>query len=91
MVSLGITTFHRFRTVCIRWDHQCVMPWRPDFDVILGMDLLSANHTSIYCSHKEVVSNLYVKASFKYKGIGIVVLLKVISAVKASKLLNQGT
>ena len=29
--------------------------------------------------------------SFKYKGVGIVVLPKVIYAMKASKLLNQGT
>ncbi|KAA0053220.1 gag protease polyprotein [Cucumis melo var. makuwa] len=39
-----------------------------DFDVILGMDWLAANHASIDCSRKEVIS-----------------------AMRASKLLNQGT
>ncbi|KAL4023074.1 hypothetical protein IC575_016822 [Cucumis melo] len=39
-----------------------------DFDVILGMDWLAANHASIDCSHKEVIS-----------------------AIRASKLLSQGT
>ncbi|KAL4038220.1 hypothetical protein IC575_001828 [Cucumis melo] len=39
-----------------------------DFDVILGMDWLAANHASIDCFHKEVIS-----------------------AMRASKLLSQGT
>ncbi|KAL4016880.1 hypothetical protein IC575_024542 [Cucumis melo] len=39
-----------------------------DFDVILGMDWLAANHASIDCSRKEVIS-----------------------AMRASKLLTQGT
>ncbi|KAA0035151.1 ty3-gypsy retrotransposon protein [Cucumis melo var. makuwa] len=43
-----------------------------DFDVILGMDWLSANDASIEC-------------------FGIVCIPKVISAMKASKLLSQGT
>ena len=62
-----------------------------DFDVILGMDWLSANHVSIDCSRKEVVFNPPSAASFKFKGVGTVVLPKVISVMKASKLLNQGT
>ena len=63
-----------------------------DFDVILGMDWLSANHASIDCSRKEVVFNPLSVASFKFKGEGeTVVLPKVISALKANKLLNQGT
>ncbi|KAA0035443.1 ty3-gypsy retrotransposon protein [Cucumis melo var. makuwa] len=62
-----------------------------DFDVILGMDWLSANHASIDCSCKEVVFNPPSAASFTFKGAGTVVLPKVISALKASKLLNQGT
>ncbi|TYK04093.1 ty3-gypsy retrotransposon protein [Cucumis melo var. makuwa] len=61
-----------------------------DFDVILGMDWLSANFTSIDCSRKEVVLNLPLVASFKFKGVGTIVLPKVISALEASKLLNQG-
>ena len=62
-----------------------------DFDVILGMDWLSANHANIDCSRKEVVFNPLEVTSFKYKGAGTVVLPKVISAMKVSKLLDQGT
>ncbi|TYK11728.1 ty3-gypsy retrotransposon protein [Cucumis melo var. makuwa] len=62
-----------------------------DFDVILGMDLLSANHASIDCFRKEVVFNPPSGTSFKFKRAGIVCIPKVISAMKASKLLSQGT
>ncbi|KAA0067512.1 ty3-gypsy retrotransposon protein [Cucumis melo var. makuwa] len=62
-----------------------------DFDVILGMDWLSTNHESIDYSRKEVVFNPSSTVSFKFKGAGTVVLPKVVSAMKASKLLNQGT
>ncbi|KAL0537161.1 hypothetical protein IC582_026131 [Cucumis melo] len=56
-----------------------------------GMDWLFANHASIDYSRKEVVFNPSLAASFKFKVARTVVLLKVISAMKASKLLNQGT
>ena len=62
-----------------------------DFDVILGADLLAANHASIDYSRKEVVFSPPIETSFEFKGVGTVVLPKVISAMKASKLLNQGT
>ncbi|TYJ98666.1 hypothetical protein E5676_scaffold507G00570 [Cucumis melo var. makuwa] len=62
-----------------------------DFDVILGMDWLSANHASIDCFGKEVVFNPSSRTSFKFKRVGIVCTPKVISAMKASKLLSQGT
>ncbi|TYJ96331.1 pol protein [Cucumis melo var. makuwa] len=62
-----------------------------DFDVILGMDWLSANHASIDCFGKEVVFNPPSRASFKFRGTGIVCIPKVISAMKATKLLSQGT
>ncbi|TYK04344.1 reverse transcriptase [Cucumis melo var. makuwa] len=62
-----------------------------DFDVILGMDWLSANHASIDCFGKKVVFNPPSGPSFKFRGAGIVCIPKVISAMKASKLLNQGT
>ncbi|KAL0536883.1 hypothetical protein IC582_025846 [Cucumis melo] len=62
-----------------------------DFDVILGMDWLSANHANIDCFGKEVVFNPPSGTSFKFRGASIVCLPKVISAMKASKLLNQGT
>ncbi|KAA0033112.1 ty3-gypsy retrotransposon protein [Cucumis melo var. makuwa] len=61
------------------------------FDVILGMDWLAANHASIDCSHKEVAFNPSLMASFKFKGEGSRSLPKVISAMRASKLLSQGT
>ncbi|KAL0546695.1 hypothetical protein IC582_016607 [Cucumis melo] len=62
-----------------------------DFDVILGMDWLAANHASIDCSRKEVTFNPPSMASFKFKGEGSKSLPQVISAIRASKLLSQGT
>ncbi|KAL0556797.1 hypothetical protein IC582_005314 [Cucumis melo] len=62
-----------------------------DFDVILGMDWLAANHVSIDCSRKEVASNPPSMVSFKFKGEGSRSLPQVISAMRASKLLSQGT
>ncbi|KAL0551702.1 hypothetical protein IC582_010791 [Cucumis melo] len=62
-----------------------------DFDVILGMDWLVANHASIDCSRKEVAFNPPSMASFKFKGEGSRSLPQVISAIWASKLLSQGT
>ncbi|TYK28801.1 ty3-gypsy retrotransposon protein [Cucumis melo var. makuwa] len=62
-----------------------------DFDVILGMDWLAANHASIDCSRKEVAFNPPSMASFKFKGEGSRSLPQVISAIRASKLLSQGT
>ncbi|KAL4026089.1 hypothetical protein IC575_014513 [Cucumis melo] len=62
-----------------------------DFDVILGMDWLSANHAGIDCFGKEVVFNPPSGPSFKFRGASMVCIPKVISAMKASKLLSQGT
>ncbi|KAL0546479.1 hypothetical protein IC582_016389 [Cucumis melo] len=62
-----------------------------DFDVILGMDWLAANDASIDCSRKEVTFNPPSMASFKFKGEGSRSLPQVISAIRASKLLSQGT
>ncbi|KAL4018090.1 hypothetical protein IC575_021680 [Cucumis melo] len=39
-----------------------------DFDVILGMDWLAANHASIDCSRKKVAFNPPSLTSFKFKG-----------------------
>ncbi|KAL0546149.1 hypothetical protein IC582_016055 [Cucumis melo] len=58
------------------------------FDVILGMDWLAANHASIDCSSKEVAFNPPSMVSFKFKGEGSRSLPQVISAMRASKLLN---
>ncbi|KAL0546152.1 hypothetical protein IC582_016058 [Cucumis melo] len=62
-----------------------------DFDVILGMDWLAANHASIDCFCKEVAFNPPSMASFKFKGEGSRSMPHVISAIRASKLLSQGT
>ncbi|TYJ95917.1 pol protein [Cucumis melo var. makuwa] len=62
-----------------------------DFDVILGMDWLVANHASIDCSRKEVAFNPPSMTSFKFKREGSRSLPQVISAMRASKLLSQGT
>ncbi|KAL0556761.1 hypothetical protein IC582_005277 [Cucumis melo] len=62
-----------------------------DFDVILGMDWLAANHASIDCSRKEVTFNPPSMTSFKFKGEGSRSLPQVISAIRTSKLLSQGT
>ena len=64
-----------------------------DFDVILGMDWLSASNAILDYSNKKVVFNPFSAASFKYKGAGIMVLPKVISAklISYSTRLNQGT
>ncbi|KAA0041240.1 gag protease polyprotein [Cucumis melo var. makuwa] len=62
-----------------------------DFDVILGMDWLAANHVSIDCFRKEVAFNTPSMASFKFKGEGSRSLPQVISAMRASKLLSHGT
>ncbi|XP_038875077.1 uncharacterized protein LOC120067606 [Benincasa hispida] len=61
-----------------------------DFDVILGMDWLAANHASIDCSREEVIFNPLTGASFKFKRVETVVLPKVISALKANRLFDQG-
>ncbi|XP_038887103.1 uncharacterized protein LOC120077285 [Benincasa hispida] len=61
-----------------------------DFDVILGMDWLVANHASIDCFRKEVNFNPPREANFKFKGVGIVVLPKVVSVVKDKRLISQG-
>ncbi|KAL0536810.1 hypothetical protein IC582_025772 [Cucumis melo] len=62
-----------------------------DFDVILGMDWLAANHASIDCSRKEVAFNPPLMASFKFKGGGSRSLPKVISGMRARKMLRRGT
>ncbi|KAA0025388.1 gag protease polyprotein [Cucumis melo var. makuwa] len=62
-----------------------------DFKMILGMDWLAANHVSIDCSRKEVAFNTPLMASFKFKGEGSRSLPKVISAMRANKLLCRGT
>ncbi|TYJ98627.1 RNA-directed DNA polymerase-like protein [Cucumis melo var. makuwa] len=71
-----------FATTLQKAEQACTM--------VTGLNWLSANHASIDCSCKEVVFNLPSAASFKFKGARTMVLPKVILAMKASKLLNQG-
>ncbi|TYK14955.1 pol protein [Cucumis melo var. makuwa] len=54
-----------------------------------GEVLLSKEKIKAYCFRKEVVFNPPSGTSFKFKGTGIVCIPKVISAMKASKLLSQ--
>ncbi|TYK27119.1 ty3-gypsy retrotransposon protein [Cucumis melo var. makuwa] len=61
------------------------------FDVILGMDWLAANHANIDCYSKAVAFNPPLMATFKFKREGSRSLPKVISAMRANKLLSQGT
>ncbi|KAL4016743.1 hypothetical protein IC575_024400 [Cucumis melo] len=61
-----------------------------DFDVILGMDWLAANHAKDRLFRKEVTFNP-PRGRFKFKGEGSRSLPQVISAIRASKLLSQGT
>ncbi|TYK09586.1 pol protein [Cucumis melo var. makuwa] len=75
----------------VEWCLSVSAPSGEDFDVILSMDWLSANYASIDCFRKGVVFNPPSRASFKFKGAGFTCLPKVISAMKASKLLSQGT
>ncbi|XP_038885962.1 uncharacterized protein LOC120076265 [Benincasa hispida] len=60
-----------------------------DFDVLLGIDWLATNHASIDCSHKQVIFNPPTGASFKFRGVGTVVLPIVISALKTGRLYDQ--
>ncbi|TYK11555.1 ty3-gypsy retrotransposon protein [Cucumis melo var. makuwa] len=62
-----------------------------NFDIIMGMNWLAITHASIDCSHKEVAFNPPSMASFQFTGEGSRSLPKVISAMRASKLLSQAT
>ncbi|KAL0543974.1 hypothetical protein IC582_019084 [Cucumis melo] len=53
--------------------------------------VVTTNYASIDCFGKEVVFNPPSGPSSKFRGAGIVCIPKVISAMKASKLLDQGT
>lgn len=60
-----------------------------DFDVILGMDWLAANQATIDCAKKEMPFKPLSGPSFKFEGTkqGS---LKVVSALKAKRLLQHG-
>ncbi|XP_074368614.1 uncharacterized protein LOC141708745 [Apium graveolens] len=61
-----------------------------DFDVILGMDWLSEHRTTIDCQGKRVIFGDADKPEFVYQGSQPKGDVKLISALKASKLLSKG-
>ena len=61
-----------------------------DFDIILGMDWLSANHATIDCSKKEVTFQPPTGPSFSFLGIRNVPRVPIITAMKAQRMLNKG-
>jgi hypothetical protein len=60
------------------------------FDVILGMDWLSMYHACVDCFRKEVVFRPPGTAEFKVCGNQSTNLLKLVSAMQATRLLKQG-
>ena len=62
-----------------------------NFDVILGMEWLAKNHASIDCFNEEVVFRPPHQSSFKFKGIRVEMVPKIVSALRAKKMLSQGT
>ncbi|XP_074347457.1 uncharacterized protein LOC141686315 [Apium graveolens] len=61
-----------------------------DFDVILGMDWLSEHRATIDCQGKRVIFGDANKPEFVYQGSQSKGYVKLISALKASKLLSKG-
>ena len=59
-----------------------------NFDVILGMEWLAKNHASIDCFDKEVVFRLPGQPSFKFKGTRVGTVSKIVSTLKARKVLG---
>ena len=61
-----------------------------DFDVILGMDWLAENRASIDCRKKEVKFSPPTGPTFKFKGTNTEITPKVVSMMKAKRLVQQG-
>ena len=61
-----------------------------NFDVILGMEWLAKNHASIDCFNKKVVFRLPSQSSFKFKGTKVGTVSRIVSTLKARKMLSQG-
>ncbi|XP_057775306.1 uncharacterized protein LOC130994278 [Salvia miltiorrhiza] len=63
-----------------------------DFDLILGMDWLSANRATINCQDREVIFSPPGKEQITYHGamVGSSKKITVITAMKAVKLLHKG-
>ena len=61
-----------------------------DFDVILGMDWLAENRASIGCHKKEVKFSPPIAPTFKFRGTSTEITPKVVSMIKAKRLVQQG-
>ncbi|KAK9065033.1 hypothetical protein SSX86_016416 [Deinandra increscens subsp. villosa] len=61
-----------------------------DFDIILGMDWLSTHQATINCQARQVTIGDVEKPKCVYQGSSPSGLVKVISALKARKLINNG-
>ncbi|XP_074378395.1 uncharacterized protein LOC141719932 [Apium graveolens] len=61
-----------------------------DFDIILGMDWLSEHRATIDCQGKRVIFGDTDKPEFVYQGSQLKGEVKIISALKANKLLSKG-
>ena len=61
-----------------------------EFDVILGMNWLVENHTSIDCRKKEVIFSPLSGPNFKFKGTCIGPTPKLVSMMKDKRLVQQG-
>ncbi|XP_074337001.1 uncharacterized protein LOC141674179 [Apium graveolens] len=75
-------------------DRSCKVNLLPmemhDFDIILGMDWLSEHRATIDCQGKRVIFGDADKPEFVYQGSQPKGDVKLISALKASKLLSKG-
>ncbi|KAD5960422.1 hypothetical protein E3N88_11894 [Mikania micrantha] len=75
-------------------DHQLVIDLMPvtlgSFDVVIGMDWLSANHAEIVCNEKIVRIALPSGEQISIQGERRGVLLNIMSCMKANKYLKKG-
>ncbi|KAD6119182.1 hypothetical protein E3N88_10453 [Mikania micrantha] len=61
-----------------------------DFDIILGMDWLTRHHVTIDCHSRRVVFGDFHHPDLVYQGIQPHKSLKIISTLKAQKLISHG-
>ena len=61
-----------------------------DFDVILSMDWLAENHAIIDCRAREVIFRPLDEQSFKSRGVDSRSTPRIISTLKARKIIGQG-
>lgn len=61
-----------------------------DFDVILGMDWLSKHRASIKCQEREITLKLPEDKEIKYYGTKTKTVPRVVSAMKALKMMKKG-